>query len=183
MRYLNKTNVDLNSPHRKIKMHFGLIDNNTIDYDHGTHVSTSVAGYSTISDLYDYRGMAPNAKLALVQLGCQNPLGCTCDLVPGCACLTYPNATCPQKKGSIYQPTEPHKSIHYFTYELMKSRIQTNSWGGGTADCVEEKDEFTCQADLTDRGLLRGVTYHLQAHHYQCTNGAQYVSEVVKFVF
>ena len=75
-------------------------------------------------------------------------------------------------------------SINEIEFQQEGKAIEdSNSWGGGTADCVEEKDEFTCQADLTDRGLLRGVTYHLQAHHYQCTNGAQYVSEVVKFVF
>ncbi|EFC43081.1 predicted protein [Naegleria gruberi] len=133
IRTLNESNINLSSNHRKVKMHFGLIDLNSNDYDHGTHVAATVAGYSSIPELYDYRGIASEAKLALVQLGCAKPGGCTCDSIPGCACKSYANSTCPQRRGATYQPLEPHKSVHIFTYEMMNSRIQTNSWGGGTS--------------------------------------------------
>lgn len=59
----------------------------------------------------------------------------------------------------------------------------SNSWGGGTADCVEGNGQFICQADLTDRGLVDDITYRLQATSNQCSNGERYVSEVVEFKY
>ena len=59
--------------------------------------------------------------------------------------------------------------------------INSNNWGGGSADCVQEKDKFVCQAGLTDSGLLEGVTYRLQANSSQCIKGEEYVSAVTTF--
>ena len=60
------------------------------------------------------------------------------------------------------------------------SRAGQSDWMGGTADCAMSDIGYNCQADLTDRGLLEGVPYRLQAHNAQCTGGG-YVSEVVTF--
>ena len=60
-------------------------------------------------------------------------------------------------------------------------RVGEFGWMGGSADCVQEKDQFICQSDLTDWELVKGVTYRLQSNSSQCTNGEEYVSEVTTF--
>ncbi len=105
-----------------------------------------------------------------------------------------PSATFPQaSQGEFIQPVVVTvNGKDFFAHWSIPAVCQINEveiqeveragefgWMGGTADCVQEKDKFICQADLTDRGLLKDVTYRLQAHNSQCTDGQNYVSTVI----
>lgn len=57
----------------------------------------------------------------------------------------------------------------------------SNDWGGGTADCMEETEGFVCQVDLTNRGLVKDVSYNLQAYSAQCKDHQNYRSSATTF--
>lgn len=56
-----------------------------------------------------------------------------------------------------------------------------SGWSVESANCSQQDTGVTCQADLTEEGLVDGVTYQLQVHHAQCANDKRYVSTVTTF--
>lgn len=65
--------------------------------------------------------------------------------------------------------------------EFQHDGEDADSWSGAPASCIQEEAGFTCQADLSDRELSKGVTYHLQSHNYLCANGDYYNSTLTTF--
>ncbi|BDA49389.1 probable c5a peptidase at N-terminal half [Coccomyxa sp. Obi] len=108
--------------HRKIRLYRQQaddIDNN----GHGTHTVGSLLGSPfDISDIkhLDYRGMAPDAKVAFIDLASST-------------------------SGGIYTPQDLSEQYYPFTYRVG-ARVHSDSWGSGAA--AQDYDFMASEVDL-----------------------------------
>ena len=121
--------------HRKVSAYYSFIDG--VDYvaGHGTHVSGTVlgdpTGFANASDvgaLMPVRGMAPSARVLLMDLGCNTPGGCT---PPAGIAVNGCGATCAASNNAIYAPADWNQ-LFGPPFDAG-ARISTHSWGGSAA--------------------------------------------------
>lgn len=65
--------------------------------------------------------------------------------------------------------------------EFQYDGEDADSWSGSPATCRHNEAGYTCEVDLSDSELLKGVTYSLQAYSFQCSNDEKYVSAITTF--
>ncbi|KAL9653802.1 hypothetical protein ABK040_012863 [Willaertia magna] len=172
--FVNSTKeaIAMNSSHRKITSYWGFMDTISENNAHGTHVSGSVLGNAPSgSSLKEYNGMAQEAKVAFIDLGCTNPDGCSCHGTD-CYCNLLKDKKCPPSDRAIYPP-DLYKDYFPFA-NALGSKILTSSWGGGamlgySTDSVDidkfvwENKDFLVTFSAGNSGSYGYVTLSTQA--------------------
>ncbi len=141
------------SSHRSVEMYFTFLDNVDEVDGHGTHVCGIASGsyVSTVDSnrtlLTQYNGVAPDSKIAFVDVGCQNRDGCNCTTnTPEGVCPCSP--TCAY--GKLNLPTDVRVGYFSKPYEAG-ARIHSSSLGGTIGMTYNDKsvavDEFTYEHD------------------------------------
>uniref|UniRef100_A0A7S1KSE4 Peptidase S8/S53 domain-containing protein n=1 Tax=Percolomonas cosmopolitus TaxID=63605 RepID=A0A7S1KSE4_9EUKA len=121
-----------NKSHRKIQSYWSLLDNVDLDHGHGTHVSSIALGKAQSDPLSEFNGVASDAKLVFLDVGCNTPGGCTCHNIEGCPCRSRINGTCPQSAGSMYIPSDFSK--HVLGYHHSRGgRVSSFSFGSASS--------------------------------------------------
>lgn len=133
------TNSTDREARRKVVSYWSYIDDEWEFGSHGTHVSGTACGAvanttGTAALLSTENGIAPNAKLAFTDLGCQSVGGCSCGnandgaIIP-CDCVT---SLCPADNSVIHAPLSLDTGL--FPYGPANAAwISSNSWGGGSS--------------------------------------------------
>jgi subtilisin family serine protease len=152
--------VEHSSKHRKIEIYYTFMDGLDNEDGHGTHVSGIAAGnfknmnqnHTSTAIAPQYNGIAPDAKLAFIDVGCQQDGGCYCPAnTPNesCPCLKYKTGKCPNG-GQLNLPTDLRLDYFAKTY-AAGARIHSNSIGGSIGQPYNDKsiaiDEFIYKND------------------------------------
>jgi subtilisin family serine protease len=133
--------------HRKIAAYNTFMDGLDDEHGHGTHIGGTIAGNSAFPDspITKYNGHAPDAKLAIFDIGCQDKNGCSCSKFgASCPCNIFPGGICPPSE-SLVMPFDLYSSYFPWAYEVG-ARIHSNSIGGtiglGYTGTTHEIDRF-----------------------------------------
>ena len=139
--------------HRKVAAYYSFIDAIDGAAGHGTHTSGTVGGDPSsntsavdLTILLPSRGIAPDARLVLMDLGCNTRTGCTPPAgIPTNGC----GATCPFAATSIFAPAD-WNNLFGPPYDAG-ARVSSHSWGGTAASPVYSATAAGIDAALVKR--------------------------------